>query len=128
VTIVTSLYMNRAIIRPIMIQWVSVVLCQVSNVLDIQSNLYIKAIFWYLMSFFHKKNVTKFMGHHYAIWASDSNIWLTQKKNFGPAKGLPRQLVSRNDASPSDGDNKRLVCVRGDQCHDHIKDIWKRVD
>ena len=24
------------------------------------------------MSFFHKKNVTKYMGHHYAIWASDS--------------------------------------------------------
>jgi hypothetical protein len=45
VTIVTSLYVNRAIIRPIMIQyeWVSVVLCPVSNVLDIQSNLYIKA-------------------------------------------------------------------------------------
>ena len=36
-------------------------------------------------------------------------------------------VVSRNDASPSDGDNKRLVCVRGDQCHDHIKDIQKRV-
>ena len=30
------------------------------------------------MSFFHKKNVTKFMGHHYAIWASDSNILLAQ--------------------------------------------------
>ena len=28
-------------------------------------------IYWYLMSFFHKKNVTKFMGHHYAFWASD---------------------------------------------------------
>ena len=38
------------------------------------------------------------------------------------------RVVSRNDASPSDGDNKRLVCVRGDQCHDHIKDIRKRVD
>jgi hypothetical protein len=35
-------------------------------------------------------------------------------------------VVSRNDASPSDGDNKRLVCVRGDQCHDHIKDIRKK--
>jgi hypothetical protein len=40
---------------------------------------------------------------------------------------LPR-VVSRNDASPSDGDNKRLVWVRGDQCHDHIKDIRERVD
>jgi hypothetical protein len=38
-----------------------------------------------LMSFFHKKNVTKFMGHHYAIWANGCNILLTQKKNFGPA-------------------------------------------
>jgi hypothetical protein len=38
------------------------------------------------------------------------------------------RVVSRNDASLSDGDNKRLVCVRGDQCHDHIKDIRKRVD
>jgi hypothetical protein len=27
------------------------------------------------------------MGHHYAIWASDSNILLAQKKFFGPAKG-----------------------------------------
>jgi hypothetical protein len=38
------------------------------------------------------------------------------------------RVVSRNDASPSDGDNNRLVCVRGDQCHDHIKDIRKIVD
>jgi hypothetical protein len=37
------------------------------------------------------------------------------------------RMVSRNDASPSDEDNIRLVCVRGDQCHDHIKDIRKRV-
>jgi hypothetical protein len=29
-------------------------------------------------------------------------------------------VVLRNDASPLDGDNKRLVCVRGDQCHDHM--------
>jgi hypothetical protein len=26
------------------------------------------------------------MGHHYAIWASDSNILLAPKKNFGPIK------------------------------------------
>ena len=38
------------------------------------------------------------------------------------------RVVLRNDACPSEGDNKRLVCVRGDQCHDHIKDIRKRVD
>jgi hypothetical protein len=35
------------------------------------------------------------------------------------------RVVLRNDASPSDGDNKRLVCARGDQCHDHIKDPTK---
>jgi hypothetical protein len=28
------------------------------------------------------------------------------------------RVVLRNDASPLDGDNRRLVCVRGDQCHD----------
>jgi hypothetical protein len=33
-------------------------------------------IYWYLMSFFHKKNVTKCLGHHYAIWTSDSNFLL----------------------------------------------------
>ena len=38
------------------------------------------------------------------------------------------RVVLRNDASPSDRDNKRLVCVRGDQCHDRIKDIRKGVD
>ena len=38
------------------------------------------------------------------------------------------RVVLRNDDSPSDGDNKRLVCVRGDQCHDHIKDVRKGVD
>jgi hypothetical protein len=42
------------------------------------------------MSFFHKKNVTKCLGHHYAIWTSDSNILLAQKKLFGPAKGGPQ--------------------------------------
>jgi hypothetical protein len=38
------------------------------------------------------------------------------------------RVFLRNDPSPSEGDNKRLVCVRGDQCHDHIKDIRKRVN
>jgi hypothetical protein len=33
-------------------------------------------IYWYLMSFFHKKNVTKCLGHHYAIWTSDSHFLL----------------------------------------------------
>ena len=33
------------------------------------------------MSFFHKKkNVTKFIGHHYAIWASDSIFYWPKKK------------------------------------------------
>ena len=41
------------------------------------------------MSFFHKKNVTKFMGHHYAIWASDSNILLAQKKISGQSLAGP---------------------------------------
>ena len=39
--------------------------------------------------FFIKKNVTKCLGHHYAIWTSDSNILLAQKIFFGPAKGWP---------------------------------------
>jgi hypothetical protein len=43
-------------------------------------------------------------------------------------KNNRKRVVSRNDANPSYGDNKRLVCVRGDQSHDHIKDIRKRVD
>jgi hypothetical protein len=47
---------------------------------------------------------------------------------FSTTLTLLARVISRNDASPSDGDNTRLVCVRGDQCHDHIKDIRKRVD
>ena len=39
------------------------------------------------MSFFHKKNVTKCLGHHYDIWTSDSNFLLAQKIFF---KGLPK--------------------------------------
>ena len=34
------------------------------------------------MSFFHKKNVTKCLGHHYVIWTSDSIFLLAQKTNF----------------------------------------------
>ena len=37
------------------------------------------------MSFFHKKNVIKCLGHHYAIWTSDSNFLLAQTNFFGPA-------------------------------------------
>ena len=47
---------------------------------------------------------------------------------FDNLDAIGLRVVLRNDASPSDEDNKRLVCVRGDQCHDHIKDIRKRVD
>ena len=42
-------------------------------------------IFWYLMSFFHKKMSQNLWA---AIWASDSNILLAPKKKFGPAYGL----------------------------------------
>ena len=41
------------------------------------------------MSFFPKKNVTKCLCHHYAIWTSDSNFLLAQKIFSGPAKGCP---------------------------------------
>jgi hypothetical protein len=42
------------------------------NVIDKKKQLIWKLfIYWYLMSFFHKKNVTKCLGHHYAIWTSD---------------------------------------------------------
>ena len=37
-------------------------------------------IYWYLMSFFYTKNVTKCLGHHYAIWTSDSNFSLARTK------------------------------------------------
>ena len=36
-------------------------------------------IYWYLMSFFHNKNVTKCFGHHYAIWTSDSDFFTGPK-------------------------------------------------
>jgi hypothetical protein len=61
------------------------------------------------------------MGHHYAIW---NLLVITFSTSLTPLA----RVDSRNDASPSDGDNKRLVCVRKDQCHDHIKDIQKRVN
>ena len=41
------------------------------------------------MSFFHKKNVTKCLGHHYAIWTSDSNFLLAHNFCFGPTKAGP---------------------------------------
>ena len=46
------------------------------------------------MSFFHKKNVTKCLGHHYAIWTSDSNFLLAQKKFSGRPKA---SLISSTD-------------------------------
>ena len=41
------------------------------------------------MSFFHKKNVTKCLGHHYATWTSDANFLLAPNFFFGPAIGWP---------------------------------------
>ena len=41
------------------------------------------------MSFFHKKKVTKCLGHHYAIWTSDSNFLLAQKNCSGRPKAGP---------------------------------------
>ena len=44
----------------------------------------------------HKKNVTKFLGHHYAIWASDSNFLLAQKIS---GTGRPCLLMDRDKMS-----------------------------
>ena len=41
------------------------------SVIDKKQLIWKLFIYWYLMSFFHKKNVTKCLGHHYAIWTSD---------------------------------------------------------
>jgi hypothetical protein len=41
------------------------------------------------MSFFHKKNVTKCLGHHYAIWTSDSNFLLAQQFFLGASHSWP---------------------------------------
>ena len=50
------------------------------------------------MSFFHKIDVTKCLGYHYAIWTSDSNFLLAQIFFFGAlisgtASGLGRRLL-----------------------------------
>jgi hypothetical protein len=39
------------------------------------------------------------MGHHYAIWASDSNILPAQKKKFWLAKGWPSFHALNMDTS-----------------------------
>ena len=45
------------------------------------------------MSFFHKKNVTKCLGHHYAIWTSDLNFLLALISGIGsPIVTLPLNL------------------------------------
>ena len=69
----------------------------------------------------------KLRKHHNAYIAIKRNLNLLVITFLTTLTPLAR-VVLRNDASPSDGDNRRLVCVRGDQCHDHIKDIRKRVD
>ena len=51
------------------------------NVINKKQLIWKLFIYWYLMSFFHKKNVTKCLGHHYAIWTSDSNFLLAQKNS-----------------------------------------------
>ena len=48
------------------------------------------------MSFFHKKNVTKCFGHHYAIWTSDSNFLLDQNYFFEPARHWQRFITIFN--------------------------------
>jgi hypothetical protein len=53
------------------------------NVIDKKQLIWKLFIYWYLMSFFHKIDVTKCLGHHYAIWTSDSNFLLAQKKISG---------------------------------------------
>ena len=53
------------------------------NVIDKKQLIWKLFIYWYLMSFFHKIDVTKCLGHHYAIWTSDSNFLLAQKKILG---------------------------------------------
>ena len=65
------------------------------NVIDKKQFIWKLFIYWYLMSFFHKKNVTKCLGHHYAIWTSDSNFLLAQNFFFGPA------LISDTEVYPN---------------------------
>jgi hypothetical protein len=63
------------------------------NVIDKKQLIWKLFIYWYLMSFFHKKNVTKCLGHHYAIWTSDSNFLLAQKKNCGAKQSSSTALA-----------------------------------
>ena len=62
------------------------------------------------MSFFHKKNVTKCLGHHYTIWTSDSNILLAQNFFWASQRlalisdtgaGSPKQQSTGIDMSPN---------------------------
>ena len=53
------------------------------------------------MSFFHKKNVTKCLGHHYTIWTSDSNILLAQNFFLGQPKAGPHFRHCIVSESPS---------------------------
>jgi hypothetical protein len=52
------------------------------NVINKKQLIWKLFIYWYLMSFFHKKNVTECLGHHYAIWTSDSNFLLAHVIHF----------------------------------------------
>jgi hypothetical protein len=67
------------------------------------------------MSFFHKKNVTKCLGHNYAIWTSDSIF----QKIFGPAKkrlvlisGTVKQYTSKKVKETMLGHLKFPFCLK----------------
>ena len=47
--------------------------------------------------FFIKKNVTKCLGHHYAIWTSDSKFLTGPKKNVQASQGWPSFQPLRYD-------------------------------
>ena len=56
------------------------------NVID-KKTINLKTIYILIFDvFFSQKNVTKCLGHHYAIWTSD--YLLAQKNCLGPAKAL----------------------------------------
>jgi hypothetical protein len=59
------------------------------------------------MSFFPKINVTKCLGHHYAIWTSDSNILLAQKKIFRPA--ISATEIIKKEREPPLFTSKQLI-------------------
>jgi ferredoxin-NADP reductase len=61
--------------------------------------------------FFSKKNVTKLLGHHYAIWASD--YFFTGPKNF--LQALKHAVLAVDDRHVAfceyNGSVARIICV-----------------